>query len=191
MTPQEAIERLMAGNERFATGQPHNPRRDPVHRKGLLSGQAPYAAIHACGDSRVPPEILFDAGLGELFVTRVAGNVLGPQVVGSVEYAVGHLHVPLVVVLGHSSCGAVAATISTLESGGPAPGSLDDLVRAIAPAVRPGMDPDEVAKANVALVVEQLRGDDAIIGPAVRSGQTRVVGMFYHMDDGRVTLLDV
>jgi carbonic anhydrase len=112
LRPRGVWERFLAANLRHAEGRPRHPRQEAGHRRGLLEGQAPHAAILSCSDSRIVPEIIFDQGLGDLFVIRVAGNVLGQVVLASVEYAVGHLKVPLVIVLGHSSCGAVTATLS-------------------------------------------------------------------------------
>ena len=105
--PQVALDRLMAGNQRFVDAQMQHPGQDPDHRLKLSQGQQPFATILTCSDSRLPPELLFDQGLGDLFVARVAGNIVDPALLGSVEYAVGHLKTPLIVVIGHEKCGAV------------------------------------------------------------------------------------
>ncbi|RIQ11280.1 carbonic anhydrase, partial [Jiangella rhizosphaerae] len=127
---------LAAGNERFASGRPRHPHEDRPYRESLVSGQHPIACVLSCADSRVAPELVFDQGLGDLFTVRSAGEVLDDAVVGSIEYAVEHVAVPLVVVLGHAGCGAVRAAVEVVR-GGPAPaGSIAALVRAIEPAVR-------------------------------------------------------
>ena len=128
---KEALERLMKGNERFVKGRAIQPNGSPEHRRELLAGQEPFAVVLGCSDSRVPPEIIFDCGLGEIFVIRVAGNILDDVVIGSIEYAVEHLGTRLVLVLGHESCGAVGASLE----GGEAGGHIDSIVNAIVPAV--------------------------------------------------------
>ena len=118
VSPEAALERLKAGNARFVTDKAEKRVSDAKMRAELAKGQHPFAIILACADSRVPPEFLFDQGLGDLFVVRVAGNVTGEEVLGSIEYAVAHLHVPLVVVLGHEKCGAVKAALDQVEPEG-------------------------------------------------------------------------
>ncbi len=138
LTAEDSLADLMAGNERFMRGRPEGPRRRPEDYAPLAAGQFPQAAIIACSDSRVPPEILFDQGVGDLFVIRIAGNVIGgtgPVVKGSIEYAVAELKVPLVMVLGHSNCGAVKAAVEHIEDNDPLPGAINDLVNLIKPAV--------------------------------------------------------
>jgi carbonic anhydrase len=128
--------RLVAGNARFAAGRPAHPRQDPAYRRGLADDQAPFACVLGCADSRVPPELLFDQGLGDLFTVRAVGEVLDDAVVGSIEYAVEHLGVRAVVVLGHSGCGAVRAAIELVRNGGEATGAVSTVARSIEATVR-------------------------------------------------------
>src|SRR3954471_16455269 len=134
----DALKQLMAGNARFARGEGTNPRRSPADFRAVSEAQSPLAVVVACADSRVSPEIVFDAGIGELFVIRVAGNVVdgaGVTVKGSIEYAVAELHVPLVVVLGHTNCGAVKAAVTHIDHKDSLPGAINGLVELIKPAV--------------------------------------------------------
>ena len=154
------------------------------------------AVIVGCSDSRVPPELLFDQGVGDLFVIRVAGNVVkggGPPVKGSIEYGVAELGASLVMVLGHSECGAVKAAIKHLDDKAALPGAIEPLVNSIRPAVvkargMPGNLLDNALRANVAIGVEQLRGLQPILAPAVKRGQVKVVGAMYDLRTGSVTL---
>src|SRR5437588_3728996 len=135
-TPEAALAELRAGNERFVAGTRIHPNQDAEHRAALASVQTPFAVVFGCSDSRLAAEIIFDRGLGDLFVVRTAGHTIGPEVLGSVEYAVTILHTPLVVVLGHSSCGAVQAARDA-EAGGTRPdGHVGALVDAVIPSVR-------------------------------------------------------
>ena len=197
LTADVVLEDLLAGNERFVTGRPDSPRRRPEDYGPLAAGQFPEAAIIACSDSRVPPEILFDQGVGDLFVIRVAGNVIGGSgavVKGSIEYAVAELKVPLVMVLGHSNCGAVKAAIEHIDDHDSLPGAINDLVNLIKPAVeqvrdQPGDKLTNAIRANVELGVERLKGLEPILAGPVRAGQVKVVGATYDLATGRVKLL--
>jgi carbonic anhydrase len=197
LTAEVVLADLMAGNERFVEGRPDSPRRRPEDYGPLAAGQFPEAAIIACSDSRVPPEILFDQGVGDLFVIRVAGNVIGGTgavVKGSVEYGVAVLKVPLIMVLGHSNCGAVKSALEHTESGEPLPGAINELVGLIKPAVErsakePGDKLTNAIRANVALGVERLTGLEPIMAEAVRGGTVRIVGATYDLATGRVKLL--
>jgi len=197
LTPDDALADLMAGNERFVAGRPESPRRGPADFKPLAAGQFPEAAIIACSDSRVPPEILFDQGVGDLFVIRVAGNVIGgsgPVVKGSIEYAVAELKVPLVMVLGHSGCGAVKAALEHIDHHDSLPGAIEGLVNLIKPAVekvrnQPGDQLANAIAANVALGVERLNGLEPILAGPVKAGKLKVVGATYDLATGRVKLL--
>lgn len=135
-TPADPWQRLVAGNRRFADGRPHHPRQDPGHRESLVEAQHPFACVLGCADSRVPAELLFDQGLGDLFTVRAVGEVLDDAVVGSIDYAVEHLHVPLVVILGHSGCGAVQAAIDLVDGTSEVTGAVDTVARAIESTVR-------------------------------------------------------
>jgi len=190
-TSAEALQRLVEGNERFAAGRSQHPRQTPDTRADLAAGQRPFAVIVSCSDSRVGPEVIFDQGLGDLFVVRVAGNVVDDHALGSVEYAAEHLHAPLVVVLGHSRCGAVAAARDTVASGGQAEGHVQSLVEAIRPAVEAtaGQDAEATCRANVQHVVATLRASQPLLAHLVEGGALQVVGATYDLDTGHVTVL--
>ncbi len=185
----EALARLLAGNQRYVAGKPSQDHRDPARRTEVAKGQHPIAVIVSCSDSRVPPEIVFDQGLGDLFVVRVAGNVVGDDELGSIEYAVEHLGPRLVLVLGHERCGAVDATVK----GGEAPGHVAALVKAIRPAcesvkAQAGDPVDNCVRANAARVAAQLKASEPIVAGLVKKGLTIVAGR-YDLDTGVVELL--
>ncbi len=192
----EVLKRLLEGNQRFMKGEAASPRRGPDDFRPLAEGQRPTAVIVGCSDSRVPPELLFDQGVGDLFVVRVAGNVVkgaGAPVKGSIEYGVAELGASLVMVLGHSECGAVKAAIKHLEDKDALPGAIEPLVNSIRPAVvkarsMQGNLLDNALRANVAIGVETLRGLQPIVAPAVKRGQVKVVGAMYDLRTGSVTL---
>ncbi len=196
ITGADALAELLAGNERFVAGRPESPRRRPEDYAPLAAGQFPKAAIIACSDSRVAPEILFDQGVGDLFVIRVAGNVIGgsgPVVKGSIEYAVAELNVPLVMVLGHSNCGAVKAAIKHIDDHDALPGAINGLVNLIKPAVeevrgKPGNKLANAIRANVELGVERLQGLEPILAGPVRAGKLKVVGATYDLATGRLKI---
>jgi carbonic anhydrase len=195
--PDGVIRDLLEGNEHFTKGEPTNPRRKPEDFQPLAEGQRPQAAIVSCSDSRVPPEILFDQGIGDLFVIRVAGNAVsgaGSVVKGSIEYAVAELKAPLIVVLGHSQCGAVKAAIKHLDERDPLPGALNALVNNIKPAVirakgQSGDLLENAIKANVQIGVERLRTLDPIVARALQQRQIKIIGAVYDLHTGRVTVL--
>ena len=198
-TGDEALERLLAGNERFVTDRELHEGRDTVRLAELAEGQAPYAVILGCADSRVPPELLFDTGLGELFVVRIAGNTaVDPLVVGSVEYSVEHLGSVLVMVLGHQSCGAVKGAVAVATEGASEPGSIGDFIAPIVPVVEevsesePDLSEDQLVEksvqANVKAAVEELETAD-LIAELVESGELMIVGAEYELDSGKVVLL--
>ena len=161
-------------------------------RAELTKSQHPFAVIVSCSDSRVPPEIVFDQRLGDLFVLRVAGNVINDESLGSIEYAVDHLAVRLIVVLGHQRCGAVKAAKDTIAAKGEAPGHIQSLVTAIKPAVEATVnrDLDATIEANVKDVVQVLRTSAPILKPKVDSGELRVIGANYSLDTGSVLFFD-
>lgn len=197
LNAEEALRELLAGNERFASGHPTSPRRNPASFLPLAAGQYPFAAIIGCADSRVAPEILFDVGKGDVFVVRVAGNVIsgaGAIVKGSIEYAVAELNVPLVMVLGHSNCGAVKAAMTHLEAKDSLPGAINDLVELIKPAVsqskaEAGDALDNAIRRNVLLGVERLSGLEPIVAPRVKEGKLKITGGVYDLRSGKVTLV--
>lgn len=194
LTADQALERLLAGNARFAAGDPEHPDQSDERRDEVAQGQRPFATVLGCVDSRVPPELVFDQGVGSLFTTRVAGNVLGAEVVGSIEFGWLELGIPLVVVLGHERCGAVTAAVEIIEAGDDAPGSLQAIVDAIAPAIdeagHGGDDVvDDVVRANARLVAEQLAAPGTILGDAVAAGSVRIVAMHFDLDTGEAEVL--
>lgn len=194
----EALRQLVVGNARFAKGEPASPRRRPEDYRAAAAGQNPVAVILSCADSRVPPELLFDMGVGDLFVIRVAGNVVGgagPVVKGSVEYAVAELGVALIMVLGHSGCGAVKAALKHIDDREALPGAIQELVALIKPAVvkvkgQPGDPLDNGIRANVRLGVERLKGLKPILAPRVKQGGLKIVGGVYDLRAGTVSLLN-
>lgn len=196
--PGEVLTRLLEGNKRYSKGEPAQPRRKPEDFAPLAKGQHPVAAIVGCADSRVAPELLFDQGIGDLFVIRVAGNVIsgaGASVKGSIEYAVAELGVPLVVVLGHSQCGAIKAAITHAGSKDALPGSIGELVETIEPVVAgvkgdPGDLLDNAIKANVKRGVERLERLEPILADAARKGKVRIVGATYDLLSGKVTVFE-
>jgi carbonic anhydrase len=193
VTPQAALQRLMKGNERYIDGV--SRRHDFRHeREALTKGQNPFAGILSCADSRIAPEYAFDTGRGDLFVCRVAGNFLNNDGIASFEYALSVLNTPLLMVLGHESCGAVDASIKSIRDGTTLPGHLPSLVEAIGPAVRdtqgkPGDALENAIKQNVRLNVERLKTATPIIDMFVSEKKVQVVGAVYHLEDGRVELL--
>lgn len=188
--PDSALELLVEGNKRFVAGKAIRPDQGVARRAELAKGQQPFAIVLTCADSRVAPEIYFDQGLGSIFVIRNAGNVLDDHVIGSIEYAVEHLGAALIVVVGHSKCGAVAATVA----GGHAPGHLPSIVESIAPAVKrsagePGDKVDNAVRANAQLVAAQLRECGPILNEAVGHGKLQVVAARYDLASGKVQVL--
>ena len=186
----EALQRLRDGNYRFANGEENNRQSiNQARRAELVDGQSPFAVIVACSDSRVPVELLFDQGLGDLFVIRVAGNIVAPSQIGSVEFAAEQLGTKLVVVLGHSNCGAVEATLKELskqqETRSP---NLQSIVNRIRPAVElldhPSLHTAVVA--NVRNSVERLRGRSKLLKTLIESGELTVVGAEYSIESGVV-----
>jgi carbonic anhydrase len=190
LTASAVLADLKAGNERHATHHYIHPRQTSERLRELAGSQHPEAVVLACADSRVPPEIVFDQGLGDLFDVRVAGNIAGDAEIASIEYAAEHLHTPLVVVMGHQSCGAVAAAI---EGGNP-PGHLPTLVAAIRPAVNqarglPGELSNNAVRINVERVVQQLRSSKPILAKLVAEKKLKIVGAVYSLNTGEVTWL--
>ena len=192
VAPAEAISKLKEGNGRYTSGNLQHPAQTTERRTELAKSQHPFAVILSCSDSRVPPEIVFDQGLGDLFVVRVAGNVIDDESLGSIEYAVDHLGVRLILVLGHQSCGAVQAAKETIAAKGKAPGHIQSLVTAIKPAVEATVngDLDATIKANVKHVADALRSSTPILKGKVDSGEMKVIGGYYNLDTGAVSFLD-
>jgi carbonic anhydrase len=197
LSASQALQRLRDGNRRFAEGLMQGGRGGVYDlRAELLEGQAPFAIILGCSDSRVPAEIIFDQGLGDLFVIRVAGNVVAPSQVGSVEFAAETFGTRLAVVLGHSMCGAVLATLESLDnpSAGATP-NLDAIVGRIRPAVEslPRGDGDRLQRAiraNILASAEQLRSGSPVLDRLIRDEGLRVVAAEYSLESGRVNFFD-
>jgi carbonic anhydrase len=193
LSPEAALDRLIKGNRRYVNGV--TKRHDFTHeREALSTGQNPFAAILSCADSRIAPEYCFDTARGDLFVCRVAGNFGSDDIIASLEYAVSVLNTPLIMVLGHESCGAVDATIKSVKDGSTLPGHLPALVSAIAPAVNAaqGQAGDLLANAtreNVRINVEKLKTASPILKSAFDDKNIRVVGGIYALKAGRVELL--
>jgi carbonic anhydrase len=194
--PDTVLARLIEGNKRFVGGQLVHPGRKPEDFAALAEGQAPLAIIVGCADSRVAPELIFDQGVGDLFVVRIAGNIVsgaGPTVKGSIEYAVAELGVRLIMVLGHTQCGAVKAAIDHIDANDALPGSIGELINPIRPSVtamagRPGDKLNNVIRANVEEGVKRLRGLDPIISKVAKTGELKVVGAVYELRTGTVAL---
>jgi carbonic anhydrase len=196
-----ALSVLRAGNARFASNvRSIDALASQAHRATFADGQSPNAIILSCADSRVPSELVFDCGLGDLFVVRVAGNVCAPSLVGSVEYAASMFGTELVVVMGHTQCGAVKATIqSLLERGDSASENIHDIVERISPAIVPlldrGLDPKalvrEATRANVRHTANQLRHGSKILERRIRDGKLVVVGAEYSIENGNVEFFDM
>ncbi len=198
---EEALERLQAGNQRFVLDRDQEAMTDPARRRELVAGQKPFAIVLGCSDSRVPAEIVFDQGLGDLFVIRVAGNVVAPSQVGSVEFAAEVFGTRLVVVLGHSSCGAVQATLEELER--PVENRSPNL-RSIVDRIRPAVEPllegssgdasasllDRAVRANTRASANQLRHGSEILERRIADGDLLVVGAEYSLESGKVDFFD-
>ena len=193
ISPAAALDRLMKGNSRYVEGV--SRRHDfKSEREALVGGQNPFASILSCADSRIAPEYAFDSGRGDLFVCRVAGNFANDDTVASLEYGVAVLNSPLILVLGHDSCGAVDATIKSLKDNTTLPGHLPSLVNALAPAVKATRDQpgDHLANAtrkNVIDVVAKLKSATPILSAAVADGKIKIVGGIYRLDSGKVEMI--
>ena len=190
---EQALEKLMDGNARFASGNASHPDQSIERRSELLAGQHPFAVVVGCSDSRIPPEVVFDQGLGDIFVIRTAGQVMDNVTIASIEYAVEHLGVPLVVVLGHDSCGAVTAAVK----GGEVEGHLDSLVDYIAPAVDEAKETgnesellDSSIDNNIINIVDELKASEPVLSEKVNAGELMVVGARYHLDSGEVEVFE-
>ena len=190
----DAFARLEDGNQRYVAAESSclHDRQDAKRRVDLATDQHPFAVILGCADSRTSPELLFDQGLGDLFVVRVAGNVLNDHVLGSIEYAVEHLGARIVVVLGHERCGAVKATRDILATKAEAPPHINSLVSAIRPAVEaaPGTDLEVMIHANIRYVVQGLRSSAPTLKRKADALAIAVVGAYYDLDTGRVSFLE-
>lgn len=195
-TPQQIWDAMSAGNQRFVAGSPQHPHQDVDRRHELATGQTPHAALFGCADSRLAAEIIFDQGLGDLFVVRNAGQVNSDSVIGSLEYAVAVLGVPLIVVLGHDACGAVAAAIDSTSIDAPVlPPHIWHQIAPIVPAVRrvlrgtPGataetVDAEQVGREHLRDTVAELVHSSEVISQAIAEGRLAIVGANYRLAEG-------
>ncbi len=193
-TPRETFDLLMAGNQRFVAGSPEHPNQDAARRAEVAPGQSPFAVLFGCSDSRLAAEIIFDRGLGDLFVVRTAGHVMGPEVLGSIEYGVSLLGCPLVIVLGHDSCGAVGAARDAVGGAPAAEGYVRDVIERVTPSILASRaaghteDSDFIAehvRASVDLLLDRSRA----LSEAVDAGRTAVVGLSYRLTDGTANVV--
>lgn len=195
-TPGEALRLLEEGNAAFLRGDMPANDIGPRRRLQLAAGQSPFCAYVSCSDSRVPPELLFGRGLGELFIIRNAGNTVDTVAMGSIEYAVLELGVPLVVVMGHESCGAVKAAMAVVEKNARFPGAIDNMIEPIIPAVlqargQAGDPVENAVKQNVRRVVDVMRNEsDPILQKPLQAGKIQIVGAYYELSSGRVDFFD-
>ena len=194
MTADEAFEMLLAGNRRFVAGTPEHPNQDAARRRNVAPAQAPFAVLFGCSDSRLAAEIIFDRGLGDLFVVRTAGHVMGPEVLGSIEYGVGVLGCPLVVVLGHDACGAVAAARAAVQDGTAAEGYVRDVIERVTPSVlavrAAGLREDgDFIAGHIRHTVSLLLDRSSVLADAVGAGRAAVAGLSYRLADGSAHLV--
>jgi carbonic anhydrase len=203
LTPDQALAALKAGNDAFVRDAPFHAALGHHRRTEIAGGQSPIAVLVGCSDSRVPPELLFGRGLGELFIVRNAGNTIDNTAEGSIEYGVEELGAPLIVVLGHERCGAVQAAVALVENDATFPGNIGRIVEPIVPAVlkarhvleqggrakdRPALVEASVRE-NVRRVVHWLRNSEPLLMEAVHAGRLKIVGARYDLDEGRVEFL--
>ena len=201
LTAQEALMRLQEGNKRFVEGKSTYNTNDARRRNELVDGQTPFAIILGCSDSRVPAEIVFDQGLGNLFVIRIAGNIVAPSQIGSIEFAVETFQTPLVVVLGHTRCGAVAATLNQIRQ---PQASRSQYLRSILERIRPAVEPlseigtdltpeqllERAIRSNIRMSVNQLRHGSSFLEKIHDSGSLWIVGAEYSLESGEVDFLE-
>ncbi|MER6069615.1 carbonic anhydrase [Streptomyces sp. NPDC001817] len=193
-SPREAFELLLTGNQRFVAGAPAHPNQDATRRTEVAPSQRPFAVLFGCSDSRLAAEIIFDRGLGDLFVVRTAGHVMGPEVIGSIEYGVDVLDCPLVVVLGHDSCGAVGAACAALEDGMAPAGYIRDVVERVTPSVLAAraagrVSAEEILAEHIGHTVDLLLDRSRLLAERVAAGQAAVVGLCYNLADGTARLV--
>ncbi|XGV97048.1 MAG: carbonic anhydrase [Leptolyngbya sp. BL-A-14] len=189
LSPEAALKKLMAGNQRFVQHHPQYPDQSAKRLEEVAQAQHPFATVLSCADSRVPAEIVFDQGIGDIFDVRIAGNIATPEAIGSIEYAVALVGTPLLMVLGHERCGAVTAAVKNE----PLPGEISTFVTPILPAVKrvkdqPGDAVDNAVAANVRYQIEQLERS-SLLTDRVKSGKLKIVGGRYDLDTGTVTML--
>ncbi|MDR6508297.1 carbonic anhydrase [Arthrobacter oryzae] len=194
LTPALAWRRLREGNERFVAGESSHPNQDASRRSSLVENQHPFAVIFGCSDSRLAAEIIFDLGLGDAFVVRTAGQVIDDAVLGSLEYSIGVLGVPLIVILGHDSCGAVSATKAAVETGQMPTGFIRDLVERITPSVLTSLrnnetEVNDMVVEHVKQTSQRLVDSSRVISTAIETGKAAVIGLSYSLAEGRADLV--
>lgn len=193
--PVSAWKALREGNDRFVSGTPQHPSQGIADRERLVEGQKPTAVVFGCSDSRVAAEIIFDQGLGDMFVVRTAGHVIDSAVLGSIEFAINVLGVPLIVVLGHDSCGAVGATLAAIDTGDVPGGYIRDVVERVTPSILAGRREgltrvDEFEARHVTETGKQLLERSTAVADAVAANRLAIVGVTYQLADGQVVLRD-
>lgn len=192
-TPQGAWRALREGNRRFVDGAPIRPNQGASRVAELAGGQQPTAVLFGCGDSRVAAEVIFDQGLGDMFVVRTAGHIIDAAVLGSIEYGIEVLNVPLIAILGHDSCGAVAATVKAIDTGTMPPGFIRDIVERLTPSVLAGRreglsDVNDITAQHVMETGWLLMERSRIIAKGVEEGRVAIVGLTYQLAEGKVRL---
>ena len=184
ITPDEALQKLNDGNQRFVTNKRQNPNQSTVRLTEVAQGQNPFAAVLSCADSRVPVEIIFDQGLGDIFVVRDAGNIATPEEIGSLEFGTLVLGAKVLMVIGHQNCGAVKATID----GNAVPGKIGSIIDAIKPAIQANQSIEAAVKANVKLQIEKLK-TSPVLTQLVQEGNLKIVGGYYNLETGLIELV--
>ena len=188
LSAEEALEKLVQGNKRFVELEQKHPDEDKKRRKEMLKGQHPFVVILSCSDSRVPPELIFDQGLGDIFEIRNAGNVLDDHVIGSIEYAVMHCGVKLIVIMGHQDCGAIAATLSGVSETKYIKSLEDSIQPAVEDCKKKGLEvnSDNVVKAHVQQDINELLSQDTELVKYMKEHNVKIVPAYYHLDTGVV-----
>ena len=184
ITPEEALKQLLEGNQRFIENKRKSPNQTMTRVQEVAKGQAPFAAILSCADSRVPAEIIFDRGFGDLFVVRNAGNIATPEEIGSLEFGTLVLGAKVLMVIGHQSCGAVKATIA----GNAVPGQIASILDAIKPAIKPNQTLEESTIANVKLGISRLQASP-VISQLIKDGKLKIAGGYYNLETGMIKVV--
>lgn len=192
LSAKEALEKLKEGNKRFVELKQKHPDEDKKRRKEMLKGQHPFVVILSCSDSRVPPELIFDQGLGDVFEIRNAGNVLDDHVIGSIEYAVMHCGVKLIVIMGHQDCGAIAATLSGISETKYIKSLEDSIQPAVENCEKKGIEinSDNVVKAHIMQDIDELLTQDSELVKYMKEHNVKIIPAYYHLDTGKVDFLN-
>lgn len=192
ISADEALKKLQKGNERFIKNHAKHPDESKKRKKEMLKGQHPFVVILSCSDSRVPPELIFDQGIGDIFEIRNAGNVLNNHVIGSIEYAVMHCGVKLIVIMGHQDCGAIAATLSGISETKYIKALEDSIQPAVEKCKKEGLEinSDNVVKAHIAQDIEELISQDNELVKYMQKNNVKIIPAYYHLDSGKVDFLN-